>query len=500
MSAARSPVGVASIATLALLQACSTPRALSPVVTSPLQTSWESPASSSSAVTFSYSASAPEAARAAWWQVFQDPTLDQLMRLGLEQNLDLKLAQARIAQARAQQRAAAAQLLPSITASAEDEYTHNPTVPAGFPQTTLLGALNASWTVDLFGQLRNAKRAADASTRASEFDRDNSVVALLSEIATNYLQYRLYQLEYVISQRNAASQEQTVRITQLRFDQGAASRLEVEQLVSQLAITRAALPQALEQADTARQTLILLLASTPERLAKELPASVPDNPQLPMADAQVVLRTPLQVIAERPDVRAAEQRLRSAGATLRSTEAERYPQLSLSALVGQEATNWSAIGRGSSRAWSYGELLTMPIFEFGRIQAAIDQADAQQRQAYLSYEQTVRSALESTQSAIVLYTQGWARSQQLEQALKSAHIAATLARRQYQDGALALLNVLDTERTEYSTELSWAEAAATASIRLVTLYQAMGALPPKALPPVADDTKYWPNFADSRLR
>jgi outer membrane protein TolC len=217
---------------------------------------------------------------------------------------------------------------------------------------------------------------------------------------------------------------------------------------------------------------------------------VPGDPHLPIADAQVVLRTPLQVIAERPDVRAAEQRLRSAGATLRSTEAERYPQLSLSALVGQEATNWTAIGRDSSRAWSYGELLTMPIFEFGRIQAAIDQADAQQRQAYLTYEQTVRSALESTQSAIVLYTQGWARSQQLEQALKSAHIAATLARRQYQDGALALLNVLDTERTEDATELSWAEAAATVSIRLVTLYQAMGALPPRALPPLGDDTKY----------
>ena len=475
-------IAAAALAAVVSLEACSTPREIKPIVTAPLQTKWELSSSAGNMTTVGTAdSSVAVTPRAAWWQVFHDPTLDRLMRMGLQQNLDIKLAQARIEQAVAQQHAATAELWPQITASGSDQFTHNPTIPSGFPQSTLEGALNASWTVDLFGQHRNAKRAADAATRASEFDRDNTVLTLLSEIATNYLQYRLYQLEYVVSQRNADSQEETVRITRLRFDQGAASRLDVEQLASQLAITRAAVPQALEQAETARQNLILLLASTPDLLAKELPAMVPDNPSLPMADVKVVLNTPVQVIAERPDVRAAEQRLRSAAATLRSTEAQRYPQLSLSALFGQEATNWMAIARSSSRAWSYGETITAPIFEFGRIQAAIDQADALQRQAYLTYEQTVRSVLQSTQSAIVVYTQDVARSQELEEALTSARTAAGLARRQYQEGALALLDVLDTERTEYSTELSWAEAAATASIRLVTLYQALGVLPPESL-------------------
>jgi outer membrane protein TolC len=118
------------------------------------------------------------------------------------------------------------------------------------------------------------------------------------------------------------------------------------------------------------------------------------------------------------------------------------------------------------------------LFDFGRIHAAIDLADAQQLQAYLTYEQTVRTALQATQSAIVMYAQGVLRAQQMEAALHSARTAAQLARRQYQEGALSLLDVLDAERTAYDTELTWSQAAAAVSERLVTLYQTMGLLPP----------------------
>jgi NodT family efflux transporter outer membrane factor (OMF) lipoprotein len=404
--------------------------------------------------------------------------LDRLMTLGLEHNLDLRLAQARILQARAQRRGAVAALWPDLTASAGEVYNKTPLLPAGTPTSNFTAALNASWTVDLFGQLRNQERAATATLRATEFDRDATQVTLAAQIATDYLQYRLFQLQYAIATRSAQSQAEVVRITRLRFEQGAASRLDLEQVVSQLAVTRAALPQAFEQADAARNSLIALLASTPEALAQELPPTiVAENPQLPSSDPLEVLLTPAQVIEQRPDVHAAEFRLVSASANLKSALAQRYPQLTLGGVFGSAGTAVSQLMTPGSLAREYSYTLTLPIFDFGRIRAAIDTADAQQLQAYLTYEQTVRGALQATQTAIVMYAQGVLRERQMHTALESARTAAQLARRQYQAGALALLNVLIAEQAEYSTELTWSDAAAAVAERLVALYQTMGVLP-----------------------
>jgi outer membrane protein TolC len=192
------------------------------------------------------------------------------------------------------------------------------------------------------------------------------------------------------------------------------------------------------------------------------------------------LLTPAQVIEQRPDIRAAEFRLVSAAASLKAALAQRYPQLTLGGMFGSAATEVGQLMKPGSEAYNYNLGITLPIFDFGRIRASIDLADAQQLQAYLSYEQTVRGALQATQTAIVMYAQGVLRKQQMDTALESARTASRLARRQYQAGALALLNVLIAEQAEYNTELSWSDAAAAVSQRLITLYQTMGVLPPES--------------------
>jgi NodT family efflux transporter outer membrane factor (OMF) lipoprotein len=460
-----------SLTAIALLglASCGSHPALQAPVHSPLQTQWEQVPEG---VTQSDTASR------SWWHVFHDPVLDRLVRLGLAQNLDLQQAQARIQQARAQRLGAAAALWPQLTASAGDVYDKTPLLAPGTPTDDFTAALNASWTVDLFGELRNQERAAAANLRATQFDRDATQVTLVAQIATDYLQYRLFQLQYAIATRSAESQAEVVRITRLRFEQGAASRLDLEQVVSQLAVTRAAVPQAFEQADAARNALILMLASTPEALAADLPpAIVADNPQLPAGDPLEVLLTPAEVIGQRPDVRAAEFRLVGAAANLKSALAQRYPQLTLAGMFGSAGTAVNQLMTPGAVARGYSYTLTLPIFDFGRIRAAIDTADAQQLQAYLTYEQTVRGALQSTQTAIVMYAQGVLRERQMRIALDSARTAARLARRQYQAGALALLNVLIAEQAEYTTELTWSEAAAAVAERLVALYQTLGVLP-----------------------
>jgi NodT family efflux transporter outer membrane factor (OMF) lipoprotein len=469
----------ALVAAALCLEACAA-RPLGPSVQGPLQTEWEAaPAAPQQAPAPATTPAQAAPANLAWWERFNDPVLNVLMRRALTQNLDLKLAQARILEARASRRAAAAAQWPVFTAAASDEFSHEPAAIAqpGAPQRDVGVTLDASWTVDLFGRARHAKRAAEAELRASQFDADNVKLSLLAEIATDYVNYRLYQSQYAISARSAASQAETVRITRVRFDQGAASRLDVARVESQLAITRAAVPQALEQAATARSLLVLLLATTPPLLAADLPDTVPETPNLPVSDPLELLLTPAEVIARRPDISAAEQRLLAAAANLKAALAERYPQFTLAALFGTTGSAVNQLMTGASRTASYGGGLTLPLFDFGRIRAAIDAADSQQLEAYITYEQTVRGALQATQSAVVLYAQGVLRARELATALDSARLAEKLARRQYQEGVLSLLEVLDAERTAYDTELTWSQSAAAVSVRLIDLYQMMGMLP-----------------------
>ena len=223
-----------------------------------------------------------------------------------------------------------------------------------------------SWDVDLFGLARNRRRAAEAGLRASQYDRDDVRLALLAEIATNYVQYRLYQSQYAIATKSANSQAETVRITRVRFEQGAASRLDLERVLSQLAITRAAVPQALEQAQSARSLLVLLLAGTPQSLAADLPDTLSATVQMPVSDPVDVLLTPAGIIARRPDIRSAEQRLVAAAANLKAALAERYPQLTLAALFGSAGTSVNQLMTSASRSWEYGGSLTLPLFDFGR--------------------------------------------------------------------------------------------------------------------------------------
>jgi outer membrane protein, multidrug efflux system len=459
-------------ASLSMLS-CSSARVITPTVHAPLQQTWGDMPQD---ITLSATPSAPQA----WWHVFHDSTLDWLMLQGLSQNLDLRSAQARVAQARATHQAVRATLFPQISGSFTDQTNHLPLAlaPPGTPATELEAALVASWNVDLFGAQRNQTRAAAAQLRATQFDYDATKINLLSEIASSYLQYRLFQLQYVISQRSAVSQAETVRITQARFDQGAASRLDLERVVSQLAITRAAVPQAFEEAESERANLIALLATTPEDFVNNLPSPIPDDPQVPSGDPIAVLMTPAQIIEYRPDIQSARQQLIAASANLKSSLAQRYPQITLGALFGSAAGAVGEVLHTSTGAWGYSAGVTLPLLDFGRIRAAINVADAQQLQAYLNYEQTVRAALKAMQTAIVLYAQGVLRERQLVTALESSRTAARLARVQYQAGALALLDVLDAERTAYDTELTWSQAHAAVAERLVVLFQTMGILPP----------------------
>lgn len=453
-----------------LLGACSAPPP--PLDQADLQTEWEASATLPLA--------AADADETRWWLRFDDPALDELMRRAQLQNLDLRVADARIREARALRRGARAELLPQFDASAQAGRGRAvPTADSsasaqsrGVRDSYEVG-VDASWELDLFGRLRHGARAADADLRAAVWDRDGMRLALLAEVAGAYIEYRLYQAQYALAEKNAEAQAGTERITRARFGQGIGNRLDLERAVSALATTRAQLPQQRELIETARYRLALLLASPPAALDTLLAAAAP----LPAADAGAVLRAPTDVLALRPDVRAAEQRLRAAAELRDAAAALRYPRLSLSAFIGVQSADADTLFDSGTGIWSVGAGLLAPLVDFGRIRANIDAADARQEQAYLLYERTVRTALQEAQTAIVSYTQGALRERQLDTAVTAGRRAVTLAQRQYAEGTLSLLEVLDAERSLNAVELDWSAAAAAVSIRLVTLYKTFGILP-----------------------
>ena len=407
---------------------------------------------------------------AAWWTLFGDPTLDRLVVVAKERNLDLRVAAARIREAKAQRLAAGAERAPQLAIAGDAGYDYRfERRPA---QRSARIGLDASWEPDLFGRIDHEVASAGAELLAREADRDGVRLALVAEVASAYLEYRSYRLQHDLLVKTAQAQDDTVRIARVRFEQGVTDRLEYERTVAEQAVIRAQVPQAYENAESARHRLSFLLAVTPDRVAALLGTDRPP----PAASAQVVLRSPTQVVAKRPDVRAAEQRLLAAVASRDAAEALRYPQISLGALIGVQTQSGTSIS-GTFPLLSLAAGLVAPLLDFGRIRAAIDVADAQQEQALLEYERSVRTAVQEAQTAVMLYTQGALRTEQLALAVGAGRTAGELARKQYAEGTLSLIEVLDAERTLYRAELDLAQASAEVGIRLVSLYRTMGMAP-----------------------
>jgi len=408
----------------------------------------------------------------AWWTWFHDPVLDRLVAMADTDNLDLRLASARVREARALHAAAAASLFPQLTgsagAAAERAVLGAP--PTSSPSLTL-GA-TASWEADVFGRLRHEASAQDALVHGSIAEAEGVRLSLVVEVVRSYVELRLAQSQRDIATRNAAAAAETLRIGRLRFEQGLGSRLDVERPTTALAETRAQVAVAVERAESARHRLALLLATTPASLAQALPA----EGALPQMDPLAVLLTPTDVISRRPDVRAAGHAFVAASARREAAAALQWPRLTLAASVGVDgnlaALPWTAIANLSAG-------LLAPIFDFGRIRAGVDAADARQEQAALAYERVARVAVNDVQAAVVAYAQGLVRRDELSTAVAAARKAGEIAHRQYAEGTISLLEVLDAERAQRDTELAWSQAAAEVSLRAVRLYQAMGIVSPQ---------------------
>lgn len=409
---------------------------------------------------------------AGWWMRFGDPELDRLMAEALAGAPDLRSAQARLRQARANRDLAAANLMPSlgVSGSAMRSRTGRDAGGNDTAQTRYAAGFDASWEAPILGGLRDAAAAATADAAAAAAGLEAVQVSLAAEVALNYVDLRSYQLRLRIAHANVASQEETLQIADWRQQAGLATVLDVEQARTNLEQSRASIPGLASGRAAAEHRLAVLTGQPPGALQARLAATQP----LPTPPQAVAAGIPADVLRQRPDVRAAELTLRAEIARSAERAADREPALTLSGSLGWQAFSASTLGGGGSLVRSLAAGLAANVFDGGRIRARFVMQDAVREQALVAYEKAILTALEDVENALVAYAAGRERRAARERAAVAARNAAQLARTQYQAGLIDFQKVLDTERSRLTVEDSLATAEADVLIAAIGLYKAIG--------------------------
>lgn len=406
-----------------------------------------------------------------WWQRLNDPLLSTLITEALQASPDLRTAQARLREARARGTVAAAARFPDVTAAGSASRSKSSEeTGTGDTRNAFSAGFDASWEVDVFGGVRRSVEAAEADVAASVASLENTQVSLASEVALNYVEARALQIRLGIARANLTSQSETLQLTDWRAQAGLVSSQDVEQARSNREQTRAQIPSLEISLAEAEHSLDILLGQVPGTLHARLAAPG----ELPSVPDRIAVGIPADALRQRPDVRAAERTLAAETARVGVAEAARYPSFTLSGSIGLEAMTLGALGDSGTATSSLLAGITAPIFDAGRLRAQVEIQDAVREQALVSYEQTVLTALQEVENALVALTRNRERVEALTIAAESARNAAEFAQQRYGAGLIDFQSVLDTQRSVLSAEDSLASSRADGVLALIRLYKAMG--------------------------
>lgn len=418
---------------------------------------------------------------ASWWKRFNDPQLDSLVERAANANHDLRIAGARVREARALYRMAASQLWPTVDAGGsyarQNQSKNQPILgslpmPSGIPfeNDVYQAGFDASWEIDVFGGKRRGVEAGKAEVAAAEFGRRNALVTLPGEVARNYVELRGSQRRLEIANKNLKTQEEALAITEDRCKNGLTSDLDVKQAATLLANTRAVIPLLETSIQASIHRLGVLLGQPPEALLPELSAPAP----VPSAPPKVPVGLPSELLCRRPDIQQAERQLAASTARIGVATADLFPKFSLTGLAGFQSTSASDWFNPDSRFWSVGPTVQWRIFDAGCIRANIRVQNARQEQALAAYEKTVLMSFEDVENSLVAYAKEQIRRRSLEDAVKSSQDSLHLANQLYSNGLASFINVLDAERSLYQAEDALVQSDKAVTQNLISLYKALG--------------------------
>jgi len=407
-----------------------------------------------------------------WWQVYEDTTLQALVREALTNNYDLRIAVTRVEQARAFAMQARSQFLPNVNYNGVVSRGRNDVFGSALPNnastlSSAVATLNAFWEVDLWGRIRRLNEGARAKFLASEEARRGVRLSLLSEVAADY--FRLLELdqELEIASRTTNSFAESLRIFSQRLEGGAASALETSRAEAALADATAAIPVILDQISSTENQLCLLLGRIPGPIQRSGSFEAMMPPRVPAG-------LPSSLLERRPDVREAEQLLRSANAQIGESVAEFFPRIGLTALLGKVSPELSAFTLGSANVRGIAASGSGPLFEGGRLVGQYRQARAARDEALLAYKQTALSALRDVSDALITRERlGESREQRARQ-VTALETAVKLSSERYAAGKASYYEVLEAQQQLFPAELNLARTQRDRLLATVELYKALG--------------------------
>lgn len=411
-----------------------------------------------------------------WWQGFNDPVLDTLVERAIAANLDLKILEQRVVEARADRDATAASLLPSVGLNGSAE-RQRASQSAKFPPPGLLGTYNSfaagldvSWELDLFGKNRRATESADAAVEAAVETRRAALVSLLGDVGVDYAMLRESQVRQGIARRSIAAARESLAIAQQKFQHGLGSELDLAQARAEVDNLETQLPLLQSAEATSIHAIALLLGEPPEAIEADL--------KQPAAQALAAptppLTLPSEVVRNRPDIRAAERQIAVDNAQIGVAVAATYPDFTIGPTVGMQSGSLHRLLSSASLVWGLAGSVDLPLFEGGRLDAQIDKAKAATEADRLAYRKTVLQAFQEVEDALVALDAERQRQHDLDDQVAADRTALDRATEAYRGGFGDFLAVLDSERSLYAAEDQKALSDLTVNQQTVTLYKALG--------------------------
>src|SRR4051812_21052883 len=394
-----------------------------------------------------YSTDAQQSGQAigGFWRTFADPTLDRLVDEALKSNYDVRIALARVEEARALRRNSAFDLAPSIQASGgytKTRFSQDQAI-AGSPRNTELydAGFDAVWELDFFGRVRRGLEAANAQLGAVQAAQRDAQVIVSAEVTRTYFELRGFQQQLEVAQRNVANQQSTLDLAQARLDGGSGTELDTSRAQAQLSATLGTIGPLEAAVARSIHRLSVLVGRDPGALRADL-LPTQDLPPLP---GIVPVGDPAGLLRRRPDIRIAERELAGATANIGVAVADLFPRVTFTGSTGYVAATSSDLGDSGTNAYLIAPGISWGIFDLGHVQARIAASKARQQGAVLQYEKTVLGALEETEDSLVTHARARDRLVHDEAAVKASNTAASLARVRYENGASDFLQVLDAE-------------------------------------------------------
>jgi multidrug efflux system outer membrane protein len=429
-----------------------------------------------------------------WWTTLDDPELNSLLIRAVDGNLNLRRAASRVRESRANLRQSGAQLLPSASGTAS--YVHldsgknagiggsssgnsssttgtnssSSNSSSGLVADVFAAGFDANWELDIFGGQRRQIEAAGADLSASVEDRRDVLVSLLAEVAHDYLELRGLQERLRIAQQNLKLQEDTLDLTRSLRHAGFNSELDVSRAQTQVAQTRSLIVPLRTQSVQVRHALATLLGDEPDALATELEAAA----AVPTVPPVVTIGMPSDLLRRRPDIRRAERQIAAANARVGAAIADFYPKFSLTGAFGLDSNRFKSLFEAESRYFAIYPSVSWKLLDFGQTRDKVDMQREEYKQAVLTYQDTILTALREVEDAQVAYMDEQDHHAALADAVDSAQTSVVIARDRYKQGLTDFLQVLDAQRQLLSTEDDLAQSDQAIATNLVALYKALG--------------------------